>query len=237
MSNVNFLIAQVLGGIATLILCLSYLVKSKKNFLLLGLFGDIAYGMAFLFVGSWGAGIIALLSCVQNLFFYYYDKKQELLPKGIALTFIFMFVFACILTWSSIWDIIPLACYVWYTFVLYMSDVKMIRAMYFVPNALSVVYDIMVMAYASAFEDGIEAMFLLVMIIVDFVKNHKPKKFFAKASKTIFVKKLRGAMTSGLQSADSQIKNAEIINLSNKTNECNIWFFPRFCKFSKVSFY
>lgn len=75
------------------------------------------------------------------------------------------------------------------------------------------------------------------MIIVDFVKNHKPKEIFAKASKTIFVKKLRGAMMSGLQSASSQIKNAKIINLSNKTKECNIWFFPRFCKFSKVSFY
>ena len=237
MSNVNFFTAQILGGIATLILCLSYIVKSKKGFLLLGLFGDIAYGMSFLFVGSWGAGVIALLSCVQYLFFYHYDKKHKSLPISIALIFVFLFVVVSTLTWSSIWDIVPLACYVWYTLVLYIDDVKTIRTMYFVPNALSVVYDIMVMAYASAFEDGIEAMFLLVMITIDLVKNQKSKICFVQSSKAIFVSKLRGTIFNGLQSAGLQVKNANFIILSNKNKECNVCHIPSFCKFSKVSFY
>ena len=238
MSNVYFIFAQIFGGIATLILCLSYVVKSKKGFLLMGLFGDIMYGMSFLFVGSWSAGVIALLSCLQFFFVYYFEKRNKKLPKIIASVFIVMFIVAGALTWNSAWDIIPLASYIWYTFALYIDDVKSIRLVYVLPNALLVVYDIMVMAYASAFEDGIEALFLITIILADFVKSTMLKKKIISSSKAQFVKKSKGTIFCSLQSAYSQIRKVNNFYMSKiAKDQWNTFRIPSFCKFSKVSFY
>ena len=238
MPNISFIFAQIFGGMATLVLCLSYVVKSKKVFLLFGLFGDIAYGMSFLFVGSWSAGAVALLSCLQFFFVYHYDKKNKKMPKSIALVFIALFMVSGILTWNSAWDIIPIASYIWYTFVLYLDDVKSIRVMYLLPNALLVVYDIMVMAYASAFEDGIEALFLTSMIVADVAKMIISKKKKLAIKKAIFAKKSRGTIFCSLQSAYSRIRKVNNHYMSQiAKNQWNNFHIPSFCKFSKVSYY
>ena len=47
--------------------------------------------------------------------------------------------------------------------------------MYFIPNFILTFYDISVKAYANAFEDGLEATFLAVMIVIDYVSSHQQK--------------------------------------------------------------
>ena len=64
MSTVSEVLAQVFGLTATLMLCLSYTVKTKKTFLFFSLVGEVAYGLTFVFVNSIGAGLIVFLSCV-----------------------------------------------------------------------------------------------------------------------------------------------------------------------------
>lgn len=176
MINVNFILAQVFGVVTTLIMCLSYTVKSKKTFLLLGFLGDVIYGTTFLFVGALSAGIIALISCVQGLFLYQFSKRNKRPPKIIALAFIIAFLTAGILTMESYWDIIPMITYVWFTIALYLENVKAIKFMYIIPNALQTVYDFIVMAYASALEDGFEAIYLTVVVVVNYIKAKKNSK-------------------------------------------------------------
>ena len=175
MSSGNFIIAQILGLTATLILCLSYTVKNKKTFLLLSFFGETVYGLSFIFVNSLGTGLIALLSCLQSICFYFYDKKGIVMPKLIALIFATSFVLVGVSLMQTLWDLIPVILYVWFTFSLYQTEVKSIRIMYVIPNTILAVYDIVVMAYASAFEDGFEALFLLSVILIDLVKTQKIK--------------------------------------------------------------
>lgn len=176
MINVNFILAQVLGVVTTLIMCLCYTVKSKKTFLLLGFTGDIIYGTTFLFVGSLSAGIIALISCVQGLFLYFLSKKNKRPPKIIALVFITAFIIVGIKTMESYWDIIPMFNYSLFTFALYLDNVKAIKFMYIIPNALQTIYDFIVMAYASALEDGFEAIYLAVVMVVSYIKAKKNSK-------------------------------------------------------------
>lgn len=175
MLSVNFIIAQILGFTSALILCSSYIVKNKKSFLLLGIFGDVVYGLSFVFVNSLGTGIIALLSCLQSTAFYFFEKKNKVMPKWIAGIFAVSFVWIGVKTVSTYWDIIPIVIYVWYTFALYIKDIEKIRIMYFIPNVILVAYDIVVTAYASALEDGFEATFLAVLIVTDYAKSSKLK--------------------------------------------------------------
>lgn len=214
MSNVSFIIAQILGLTATVILCLSYMVKDKKKFLLVSFFGDIVYGLTFIFVNSWGAGLISLLSCVQSLCFYLFDKKNKKMPKTMAFVFILMFVVAGALDFGSYWDLIPIFTYACFTIALYFEDVESIRLMYILPNVLQIVYDFMVMAYANAIEDGVETTILIVVSVISFIKTRKTtgKTTFKHATLKKFSRLFNGIIgveQFNLQSAISEVKTSD----------------------------
>ena len=162
-----------MGLIATLILCSSYIVKSKKDFLFLGILGDLVYGLSFIFVNSIGTGIITILSCIQFSSFYFCERKNIKLPKFVAGVFACLFVIVGIVNMQSVWDILPIIIYVYYTFTLYIKDIEKIKILYIIPNAVLVAYDIVVTAYASAFEDGFEATFLAIILVTDYAKSRK----------------------------------------------------------------
>lgn len=165
------MMSQVLGLIATLALLISYLVKSKKLFLILGFIGDVAYGLTFIVVNSLGAGLITLLSCVQNLTFYIFEKKGIKPPRFIGFIFIALFLAVGIINFNVVYDIIPILCYTYFTIALYCEKVESIKAMYILPNILQAFYDIMVMAYANAFEDIIETTFLIFTTVSQMIKS------------------------------------------------------------------
>ena len=183
MLSVNFVMSQIMGFLATLILCSSYIVKNKEKFLFLGIVGDLVYGLSFIFVNSIGTGIITILSCIQFTSFYFCERKNIKLPKFIAGIFACLFVVIGLLNMDSLWDIIPIVIYVYYTFTLYVKDLEKIKILYVIPNAVLVAYDIVVTAYASAFEDGFEATFLAIILVTDYAKNRK--KFSIKKIATL----------------------------------------------------
>ena len=200
MLSVNFIMSQVMGLLATLILCSSYIVKNKEKFLFLGIVGDLVYGLSFVFVNSIGTGIITILSCIQSTSFYYCEKHNKKMPVFVAGIFISLFLIAGILNMDSLWDIVPIVVCVYYTFALYAKDLKKIRMLYIIPNAILIAYDIVVTAYASAFEDGFEATFLAIILVTDYAKNRKKisvrKIATLKQNSRIYQQKI----TLGLQS-------------------------------------
>ena len=113
MSDVNFMLAQIFGTTATILLCSAYFVKSRKKFLLLGLCGDLTYGLTFIFVNSWGAGLITLLSCLQTILAIIYENKDKKFPKLFALFFIPGFIILGLMDYNSFIDIIPIITYIW----------------------------------------------------------------------------------------------------------------------------
>lgn len=173
MNSASFYIAQLLGIVAGIMLCSSYLAKSKKKFLVLSIIGDIVYGLSYVFVNSLGTGIITILSCSQSFVSYLFERKEKRMPVWICVLYSFAFIAIGILTMESYWDIIPVVVYVWYCFALYVEDINTIRLMYFVPLVMLSIYDITVKAYATALEDGFEATFLAVVLIINFIKSHK----------------------------------------------------------------
>lgn len=178
MSSVSEILAQVFGLTATLMLCLSYTVKTKKTFLFLGLVGEIAYGLTFVFVNSLGAGLIVFLSCLQSLVFFIFEKKNITPSKMLGFLFIVVFVTLGAVNFNTVYDIIPILTYSWCTLALYNKNFNKVKVMYLLPNMLLVIYDIMVMAYANALEDGLESIVIICSLIdikkiIGYKQSHK----------------------------------------------------------------
>lgn len=172
MLSANFIIAQLLGFMALLVYCLSYVVKSRTKFLLFATVAEMLYALPFLFLGSIGMGIISIVSCIQNLCFFLYEKKGGKMPTWQIWTFVSAFTLIGLFTAETVWDILPIISNVVLTFVFNMKDMKKFRLYHFIPSLLLLVNDIFVKAYANAIEDGFEATFLAVMIALDCVRSH-----------------------------------------------------------------
>lgn len=145
------------------------------------------YGLTFIFAGSWSAGIISLLSCLQYVVFFLFEKKYGHTPKWVGVIFIGLFMTAGALTMEVIYDIIPMLTYSWFTVTLFLNSTKKIRKFTIVPDLSLVLYDIMVKAYANAFQDGIEAVFLICSETAEickskfmFMRATLPKKFLCE---------------------------------------------------------
>lgn len=172
MFGANFLIAQVLGFVALVIYCLSYVVKSRNLFFLLTTVAELLYALPFIFLCSIGTGIIFIVSGVQNLCFYLHDKKGEKMPQWEIWAFIVSFVLIGGFSAETAYDVLPIVANVVSTFAYNEKNMTKLRLMSFIPSLLSLANDVLVKAYANAFEDGFEATFLAVMICLDCVKSH-----------------------------------------------------------------
>lgn len=72
----NFILAQIMGGIALIIIAISYFVKNRKTFLLLQTICNIFYAVSFIFNGALAGGVNTFISMVRLLVFYLYEKKM-----------------------------------------------------------------------------------------------------------------------------------------------------------------
>ena len=99
--------------------------------------------------------------------------------------------------------------------------------MFFIPNVILVAYDIVVTAYASAFEDGFEATFLAVLIVTDYAKSSKLKINLRKSAtlKSNSKSTLFWGVKDNLQSTKSAFETSD-----NHNGKYGMHLVPRFLK-------
>lgn len=73
----NFILAQVFGGIALILFIVSYFCNDKKLFFLIQIIGDIFYGLSFAVNLALVAGINTFISIIRGILFYIYERKKE----------------------------------------------------------------------------------------------------------------------------------------------------------------
>ena len=70
-----FILSQIMGIIALIIIAVSYFSKNKKFFLFLQIFANFFYALSFIFVNAFTAGINTFISIVKVVCFYFYEKN------------------------------------------------------------------------------------------------------------------------------------------------------------------
>lgn len=161
----DFIIAQVLGAIALVIVMLSYFRKEKTTFLAFQLFANIFYASAFCVLLEWAAGVVTFISALRCITFYYCQKKNFKYTYIFLILFIIMYIVATIIFFSDWFDLIPLIASIIFTIVFFIKDLKLTRYLTIPPNAIWVVYNIVVLAYTSALLDFLEIIATIIAII------------------------------------------------------------------------
>ena len=172
--DTNFILTQILGGIALILVCFSYFVKNKKYFLLIQVFANIFYAWAFLFQNLFVAGFNTIVSTVRTAVFYLYFKSDKNnIPIYVPLIFTGIYILNFIVFYTSMLDITALFTSIVFTFAFYIKNMQTTRCVSLLPNIMLCVYNFVNRCYSSSALDFIESVVIIVSIIYYHIKSKK----------------------------------------------------------------
>jgi len=169
----EFVLAQVLGVIALIILSIGYFVKDRFKFLLIQVIANFFYASAFVVIGTYVAGVITFISLARCLYLFLAEKYSFKYTYYFLPVFIVGYILSTIFLWNSWLDIIPLITSITFTFAFTIKNLQLCRYILIIPNTLLIVYNILATTYASALLDLIEVIVIVVAIIKYYVDKKK----------------------------------------------------------------
>ena len=168
----EFVLAQVLGGVALVLICISYFLKSKSKFMILQTTANFFYASAFFVVKAYvGAGLV-MISIFRCIYLYIAEKKSFKYTVHFLPVFIALYIATTIIFWDNVFDFMPLISSTLFTIAFTIKNLQTMRYVLIVPNTLLVIYNILTTTYASALLDFIE----IIVIVVAIIKFHNENK-------------------------------------------------------------
>lgn len=171
----EFILAQIFGGIALLLVVVSYFWKDKKVFLMLQVIANIFYGLSFVFSSALVFGINSFISIVRVIVLYVYEKKNISPPICLVIPFVLSYLTVGIIFYQQPIDIIGIFTPMLFTIAMWMKNMQLVRYLMLLPNALLVLSALLYTAYTTALLDAIEIIAIIVSIITFHLKKYSMK--------------------------------------------------------------
>ena len=171
----EFILAQIFGGIALLLVVVSYFWKDKKVFLMLQVVANIFYGLSFVFSSALVFGINSFISIVRVIVLYVYEKKNMPPPIYLVIPFVLSYLTVGIIFYQQPIDIIGIFTPMLFTIAMWMKNMQLVRYLMLLPNALLVLSALLYSAYTTALLDAVEIAAIVVAIITFHLKKHNTK--------------------------------------------------------------
>lgn len=168
----EFILAQIFGFVALILVCIGYFLKSKTSFLLITVVANFFYALAFFVVGAFVGGALTFISIGRCLYLYFAEKHNFKYKLHFLSLFIILYVASTIIFWKSALDIMALLSSSLFTLGYAIKNMQTMRYVLIIPNTLLVIYNILATTYTSAILDFIE----IVVIIVAIIRFYKHKK-------------------------------------------------------------
>ena len=171
----EFILAQIFGGIALLLVVVSYFWKDKKVFLMLQVIANIFYGLSFVFSSALVFGINSFISIVRVVVLYVYEKKNISPPIYLVIPFVLSYLTVGIIFYQQPIDIIGIFTPMLFTIAMWMKNMQLVRYLMLLPNALLVLSALLYSAYTTALLDTVEIVAIVVAIITFHLKKYNAK--------------------------------------------------------------
>ncbi len=177
---IEFILAQVTGGIALVLVVFSYYAKRKTTFFVLQIFSNIFYGLSFIFSHSLVAGINTLISIIRIIELYYFEKSGRETPAYLIIVYSCMYIAVGIAFYNSMYDIIPIITPIIFTVAMWMKNMQLIRYTMLLPQVALFIYAIICQAYTSALLNLIELVAIIIAIFKYYIEYKKSRKNLLK---------------------------------------------------------
>ena len=163
--NVYFILSQIMGGIALILIFISYFFNKKEIFLFVQIFANFFYALSFIFVNALVGGLNTLISIIRILILYFYIKKGKDPPIIFIPLFAIIYIIIGVIFIKDYYDIITIITPILFTIAMWMKNMQITRYYLIIPNLLLIIYSIINTAYTSAILSFVEILILVIAIL------------------------------------------------------------------------
>lgn len=155
---VNFIIAQIFGGIALIILIVSFQKNNKVVLLKYQMISSLLYAIQYIFLDAFPGCFMNLACMLRNFIFKQYKK----VPCCWLIFIIFIMVILSIFKFDGLISLLPMFAVIFFSIALWYGNLKIIRVVEIISCILYIIYNIYVLAFAGLVATIIEMIGVMV---------------------------------------------------------------------------
>lgn len=160
--KITFIIAQVFGVFALIILALSLNKNNKKHLLKYQTLSNLCFALQYLFLNAFPGFSSFAMAILRNYIFAKY--KNGKVPKDIVFAFIVATIFLSLLSFQNIFSFLPVIGVCTYTYSLNLKKLKYARRAELFASVLCIIYSLIVHAYTGIIGLAFEALMVSIAI-------------------------------------------------------------------------
>ena len=166
----NFIIAQIIGIIALIILMISFQKNTKRKLLTYQIVSSFLYAIQYFFLKAYTGFFMSFTCMIRNYIFNRYKNK---VPIYCLIIIILIMISFSILTYSGLISLLPMIAVVLYSFALWYGNLKIIRITEVISCSLFIIYNIKVSAITGLIATFIEMLAAIIAIYKFDIKNRR----------------------------------------------------------------
>lgn len=167
-----FIFAQILGGIALLILILSFQKNEKQTLLKYQIGSSVFFAAQYLCLQAYSGCLINIACIIRNILFRKYTGKK--IPIYYLIFIICIMIVLSLFSYVGPISLLPCIACVLYSCSLWQDNLKITRIVEVISCSLYIIYNIKVLAYVGLVSTIIELVSALVAIYrFDVKKDYK----------------------------------------------------------------
>lgn len=162
-----FIIAQIIGLFALIVLIISFNKNKNEDLLKYQIISSLLFGLQYLLLNAITGFFMNVLCMIRNIIFSRYKK----VPIYYLIIIIILMIVLGLLSYQDIYSILPIIAVVLYSIALYKGQNKVIRIIELISCSLFIVYNIKVGAYIGLISTIIEFIGCLIIVIFKYISN------------------------------------------------------------------
>ena len=160
--TINFIIAQIIGILALIILMLSFQKNEKKLLLKYQTISSFLYSIQYAFLGGYTGSLMNITSMARNFVFNKYNNKK--VPIYWLIIIVILMIIFSLITYIGVISLLPMFAVVLYSIAVWYGNLKLIRCTEVISCTLFIVYNIRVLAITGLIATIIELISALIAI-------------------------------------------------------------------------
>ncbi len=160
--TINFIIAQIIGILALIILMLSFQKNEKKLLLKYQIISSFLYALQYVFLGAYTGSLMNLTCMVRNFIFNKYNNKK--VPIHWLIIIVILMIVFLLISYIRTISLLPMLAVVLYSIAVWYGNLKLIRCTEVISCTLFIVYNIRVLAITGLIAIMIELIAALIAI-------------------------------------------------------------------------
>ena len=172
MWTVNYILSQILVIVSIGLYAITFLLKTKKSVLIIGLVAVILNTISFVLLGAYTGAVVNIVAVIRSVWFFFEEKSGK--RTWYSLTIVMMLiVIATIFTYQYLIDLLPLVAGLVYAFACWQKNIPFYRWSGILVSVIYIVYDIYFKSIFGVISESIAIVCALIGLILGLVKKQK----------------------------------------------------------------